>query len=391
MTEPSRRPISADGPPTRFETPPRWHEIEHPLTAMLHLGVMAAAIVTWSSGWWPITVVLWGVLAWMNHAALTRLHEAAHGTLSRSRVANEGLGILIGTASGTPLGVYRYVHAMHHAHLGRSRDPEFWPYSLPEISRGIRCLYAWSELLAGWIVTPLLYSVRTALAWPTLSRRRRRGLAAEWLLLVGVWTGLILTIGRLGWWEPFVVGHLVGAWLAGTLQTLRKFVEHLGMTGDTILSMTRTVSYRGGLGRAASRSQLHVDHHGTHHRWARIPFQRLPAATRIAYGDPSAGPVYPTHLHALRHMLPSLVDPRVGPQWGHFAAGSAVTTAPDGSSPNFAQNEHRGGWPKNRVRYTEILSVCPFAAAPGIRGPRENLRERDDPCGSACSVRRNSF
>jgi len=56
---------------------------------------------------------------------------------------------LVGTASLTPLSVYRYVHSMHHAHLGRPRDPEFWPYSLPEASRLVRVLYVALELSIG--------------------------------------------------------------------------------------------------------------------------------------------------------------------------------------------------------------------------------------------------
>ncbi|MFM2159360.1 MAG: hypothetical protein RLZZ124_1834, partial [Cyanobacteriota bacterium] len=51
--------------------------------------------------------------------ALTRLHESAHGMLSRSRALNEAQGILIGTLALTPLSVYRFVHARHHACLGR--------------------------------------------------------------------------------------------------------------------------------------------------------------------------------------------------------------------------------------------------------------------------------
>ena len=78
-------------------------------------------------------------------------------------------------------------------------------------------------------------------------------------------------------------GTLAVCWIAGSLQTVRKFTEHLGRFEDTILGMTRTVIYRGAIGAAASKSQLHVEHHGTHHRWAAIPYYNLPQATEIVY------------------------------------------------------------------------------------------------------------
>ena len=129
------------------------------------------------------------------------------------------------------------------------------------------------------------------------------------------WTSALTIVISNGWWTGFVVGFVVPAWAAGTVQTLRKFTEHLGMHGASILAMTRTVAYRGRVGRAASRSQLHVDHHGTHHRYARIPFTDLPEATEIVYGESEASPLFRSHLAAARDMLPHLLDPKVGPQW----------------------------------------------------------------------------
>ncbi|MBL8763075.1 MAG: fatty acid desaturase [Phycisphaerae bacterium] len=276
------------------------------------------------SAWLLALPPLWAVLAWLNHAELSRLHEAAHGMLARHRWANELLGVLIGTLSLTPLSVYRYVHHQHHAYLGGPRDPEFWPYNMPNAPRWLRLGYSWAELAVGWIVTPALYSLRTARAWGTIAPHQRRRLALEWTLLVVVWAAAIGLVAARGWWTIFAAAHLVPAWLTGIMQTIRKFTEHLGMHGDSILTMTRTVVYTGPVGRAASRSQLHVEHHGTHHRWARIPYHRLPEATRVVYGEEGSGPVFPTHWAAVRDMLPHLRDPRVGPQWRTPARPEAV-------------------------------------------------------------------
>ena len=289
--------------------------VGHLLAGVVHLGLIVACIAAWLGGWWPVSVVLWLSIAWMDHAALSRLHESAHHMLTRSPVVNELFGIMIGTFALTPLSVYRYVHTQHHAHLGREKDPEFWPYNLPAAPRWLRLSYAWLELLFGWIFTPLLYSLRTARAWPALSTIRRRRLWLEWILLVTCWVVFLLVIDATGTWEWFIVGHLVPTWSAGSVQTIRKFTEHLGRFGESVYDMTRTVVYTRVVGKAASRTQLHVEHHGTHHRWPKIPYHKLPDATPLAYDGQEQGRIYSSHWAAIRDMLPHLLNPRVGPQW----------------------------------------------------------------------------
>ena len=287
----------------------------HAVATMIHAAAIVFCITAWTSGYWPLCVVLWIVIAWMDHAMLVRLHEAAHRMLVRSGLANELLGIAIGTLSLTPLSVYRYVHGKHHAHLGREQDPEFRPYNQPESARWLRILYAWLELVFGWAFTPALYSIRTARAWPTLTKSLRTRLLLEWGILVGAWYIVLIVVTFTQTWSWFLVGHFIPAWLAGTLQTIRKFTEHLGKSGDTIFEMTRTVSYVGPIGLAASRSQMHVDHHAIHHRWARIPYLKLPQATSIVFNGTDHIETFPNHFAAVWDMLPHLWDPRVGPQW----------------------------------------------------------------------------
>jgi fatty acid desaturase len=291
---------------------PAWHSGWLLASPVVHLGAMAASVAAWERGWWPVLMLAWGVTVWMNHVALTRLHEAAHGALARTRLVNEVHGIVVGTAALIPLSVYRYVHARHHAHLGGPRDPEFWPYSLPAMPRWVRVGYAWLELTLGWLVTPLLYSVRTGLSWASVSRGQRQRVLLEWGILIGAWATVLWAVSTMGWIEPFVIAFVVPAFGAGVFQTFRKFIEHLGMHGDTIQTMTRSVVYRRAAGRLASASQLHVDHHGTHHRHARIPYYDLPGHTERVYGEART---FASHWEALVDMLPSLLDPKVGPQW----------------------------------------------------------------------------
>ncbi|GAB4552603.1 MAG: hypothetical protein Tsb0013_14940 [Phycisphaerales bacterium] len=286
------------------------------LVIALHLACYACCALAWDAGLWWIALLLWIPIAWGNHAALTRLHEAVHGTLHpRSRTLNEVHGVAIGVASLIPLNVYRYVHARHHAHLGNPRDPEFWPYSLPSAPRAQRIVYAWTELLLGWPFTSLLYSVRTGLSWGEVPGRLRGRIVAEWALALVVWTTVPVLCARLGVLDLFLVAFVGPSWLTGVAQTLRKFVEHMGLHGETIADMTRTVVYERTPGRVASRSQMHVDHHAAHHRWARIPFLDLPEATARVYEGEHEAHVFPSHLSALLDTLPHLLDPKLGPAW----------------------------------------------------------------------------
>ena len=287
----------------------------HVLAGIVHLILILVCVVAWTIGFWQVSVLLWFAIAWMDHASLSRLHESAHRMLFRSFIANELAGIFIGTLALTPLSVYRYVHTQHHAHLGREKDPEFWPYNQPGSPRWLRLTYAWLELTFGWIFTPWLYSIRTIRAWHSLSPGKRKRLVVEWGVLVGFWAAFLFTVACTQTWEWFLVGHLAPTWIAGSVQTVRKFTEHLGRFGETVYDMTRTVEYAQPVGRAASRSQLHVDHHGTHHRWPRIPYHMLPEATKLTFHEETQGRTYSSHLAAICEMLPYLADPKLGPQW----------------------------------------------------------------------------
>jgi fatty acid desaturase len=99
----------------------------------------------------------------------------------------------------------------------------------------------------------------------------------------------------------------------------RKYVEHVGLTGDGPAGLTRTVVGRGPLGRVLSALLFHEPYHGVHHLYAGLPSGRLPGfAAELPPTDP-ADParrlVFPSYRAALLDLLRGLADPRVGPQW----------------------------------------------------------------------------
>ena len=65
-----------------------------------------------------------------------------------------------------------------------------------------------------------------------------------------------------------------------------------------------------------SYSMQHVDHHGTHHRYAKIPCYNLPLATEFVYRKGTANHlIFLTYLSAFWDMVKILGDPKAGSQW----------------------------------------------------------------------------
>jgi fatty acid desaturase len=300
----------------------RWHAIDatelllhHAFLAMLGLA-MAGAVGAWMLGHWPLTIVCWLIAGHLGHNKSILFHETAHGTLHPSRRVNELLGIFYGSLFLVPLTVYRYAHREHHFHLARPCDPELWPFTVPGISRPLRILAAASELCLALVYVPILFVRAIVVGRRDISRSQWKRIAAEYAICAAVWTTKLTVVMVLGWWEWFTVGYLVPLLVAANLQTLNKYVEHLGLFGDTALTSTRTVADHRRLGNAFSLTLLHVNYHGTHHRYPKIPYYHLPAATEYVYrrGE-AATPIYPSYAAALWETLRSLGNPRVGQQW----------------------------------------------------------------------------
>jgi fatty acid desaturase len=298
----------------------RGHNIVHPLFNLALVLGMLAAILTWKAGLWPLTILCWCITAHIGHSKLIAFHEASHGTLNTKWRVNELQGIVLGTTIFVPLSVYRFVHGQHHAYIGTPNDLELWPFVNPEVSRSKRILAAIGELFFGFFYTPVvfLHGIITARRIPPAQLRR---IKLEYALVVVVWTTVFVVLTRYGWWEEFLVGYFAQALIAGNLQTVRKFTEHMGLLGDTILTVTRTVVDKSHYGEAMSKSMLRIDYHGTHHRYAKVPYFNLPEATPYVYdGQVETVPIYPSYISAMWEMVKTLGNPRVGKQWTTLGA-----------------------------------------------------------------------
>jgi hypothetical protein len=110
--------------------------------------------------------------------------------------------------------------------------------------------------------------------------------------------------------------YLAPAVLAANLQSWRKYIEHVGLTGSTVNSSTRSIVSEGLLGRLVSLTLLHEPYHGVHHQQAGLPHPELPRfVSKLKPMTPDEHSPYPSYRHALLDLLRSLADPHVGAQW----------------------------------------------------------------------------
>ena len=287
---------------------------------LLVFGLVLAEValaVTVHSGLIWLTVPLVLVVSHLMHGVLIGLHEAAHGLLRKNRGFNEFDGVVIGALSFMSFSLYRVVHQTHHAHLTTERDYEFWPLSQTSMPRWKRRLAAFFELNFGLFYSPFVF-LRAFLCSPSpvRSKRVRRRIWAELALSFVTWILIVWAISTFGLWKYFIWMYLAPALLAANLQSWRKYIEHVGMTGDTVNSSTRSIVAKSWLGRLVAFTLLHEPFHGVHHQRAGLPHSVLPQhVEKLQPKNLGERPPYRGYRYALIELLRCLANPRVGPQW----------------------------------------------------------------------------
>ena len=231
-------------------------------------------------GWYWAAVLLVLTASHLMHGQLIAFHEASHGLLRNNRRLNEIDGVLIGALSFMSFSLYRAAHQSHHAHLGTERDEELWPFVITRMPRWRRIGAAFLELNGGIFFTPFLF-FRTFLrsGSPIRNMKLRRRIWKEIALMSAIWIALIAAVTWLGIWKYFLWMYLAPAVLAGNLQSWRKYIEHVGLTGSTVNSSTRSIVSEGLVGKIVSLTLLHEPYHGVHHRFSGLPHAELPAHT----------------------------------------------------------------------------------------------------------------
>ena len=277
-------------------------------------GALIAAVY-WEIYWLAVPLVL--IASHFMHGILIGFHEASHGMLRNSRRLNEIDGVIIGTLSLTSFSLYRAAHQTHHAFLSTQRDEELWPFVDPTVPRWARLLAAFLELTVGLVFTPFLF-IRTFFRAnsPIRNKRVRRRIWIEFIAIVVVWTSILTIFTLTGAWKYFFWVYLAPGALAANMQSVRKYIEHVGMTGETINGCTRSIVADTWLGKVISFTLLHEPYHGVHHQHAGLPHSKLPAfAHKLEPRAPGERPPFRSYGHAFVDLIHCLADPRVGPQW----------------------------------------------------------------------------
>jgi fatty acid desaturase len=297
----------------------RLHDFEHwpasrlwpMLVLSLVLGIVTSLLPL---AYWPLLFVLWPAMGTVIFVFLLAFHDASHERLHPVRWMNEAYGHIVGSLMFIPLNVFRYTHARHHASLGAPNDPELWPFNLLEIPRSIRVMAAFGELVFGFLYTPLLFFRSVAVG--QLSSRERARIVRGYVACLVTWAAIFSFVYYFDLWRLFLITAVVPMMISGQLQSLTKFTQHLGLHGHTVLGLTRTIVDRRLAAELISSAMFYGDYHGTHHRYAKIPYYNLPPATPFALRNAKEEcPVFHNRTSALVDMLPCLADPKVGPQW----------------------------------------------------------------------------
>lgn len=308
-------------PPTeQLIEPPSPHWVSRAafpiLAAAFFLNQAALGVAVYLGSIW-IVVPLALTASHLMHGLLIGFHEASHGLLRKTRRLNEIDGMIIGVFSLTSFSLYRAAHQLHHAYLATERDVELWPFVIPGMPRWVRVIAAALELGLGLFFTPFLF-IRTFLrrGSPIRNKKLRRRIWAEFALTAGVWVCLLAAVSWWGVWKYFLWMYLAPAFLASNMQSWRKYIEHVGLTGSTVNSSTRSIVSGGLLGRFVAFTLLHEPYHGVHHRHAGLPHAELPLrASELEPQNPGEVSPFPSYRHALMDLFRSLPDPRAGAQW----------------------------------------------------------------------------
>lgn len=268
-----------------------------------------------ASLWFAVPLVL--IAGHLMHGASVAFHEASHGLLRRNRILNEVDGMIIGTLSFMSFSLYRAAHQMHHMHLSTERDEELWPFIHPDKPRWVRILAAFLELTVGLFFLPVLFlRIFLRSGSPIRSKKVRRRIWKEYALMAVVWTAIGFAVAHWHAGKYFLWMYALPSFFAGNLQSWRKYIEHVGLTGSTVNSSTRSIVAHGLGGKLVAFTLLHEPYHGVHHLHMALPHAELPArASALQPQTREEMHPFANYRQALVHLLRSLADPRVGAQW----------------------------------------------------------------------------
>jgi fatty acid desaturase len=300
-----------------------------PMVSAAFYSCQALLAYSISQGWVWLTIPLVLLVSHFMHGLLIAFHESTHGSLRKHRLANDIDGVLMGIFSFTSFTLYRALHQKHHVNLATEKDVELWPYVDVKSPLWARRLAAFIELNFGMLFIPFLFW-RGFFAKDSQIRNRkvRRRIWAELVLTVVFWIVALSAVAYFEVWPWFFLNYLIPGFIAGNLQSWRKYIEHVGLSGNTPRSATRSIVADTWAGRAMSVTLLHEPLHGIHHIRSGLPHFELPQHTEwLEPSEDGDTAPFPNYRAAFKDLIQRLPDPRVGGQWNRVGASETGETS----------------------------------------------------------------
>jgi hypothetical protein len=171
-------------------------------------------------------------------------------------------------------------------------------------------VFAWIDLcfslIGGSIVYGRIFFHKES---PLKNRAIRRAIRGEYLAIVMIWGTVFALIQYFDVWAGFVRIWLIPVMIAGVMQSVRKFTEHLGMSSFDPLLGTRTVLGTNWFTRFCTFANFDIFIHGPHHRHPRVAHNQLgrKMSDYMAANPDTSYPVYGSYAQAAWSMLPYLL------------------------------------------------------------------------------------
>lgn len=275
----------------RFQEPvTRTAVLQFATTVTPLLALLAAMHAGLALGWWPVLVLVLPA-AGLVVRAFALQHDCGHGSLFRSRRANDAVGRLCSLFTLTPYGQWRRQHAGHHAvwndldHRDRGADIYSTCATVAEyraMSRWRRLGYraARHPLVTQLLVPPLIFLAfyRIPFDAPPAWRRERRGVHLTNLALAAFYGGQSALLGFVPMASVLLVvmvpASIAGVWLFSVQHRFEgvRWSRHAewdpvaaSLEGSSFLQLPRILRWF-----TASLGFHHV-----HHLAPRIPNHRL--------------------------------------------------------------------------------------------------------------------
>lgn len=247
-------------------------------------------------------------------------HECVHLSLSSSRRFNVWLGRYCGMITVIPFTLFRATHLTHHASMSTPRDYELWPYCDPKYSRRFRSTFAVLDLVLATITAPVIYGRIFFSDCSVMSRRERQSALWEYGLSAVFWSALSGIIAWLLISDRLLETQLSVWWIAplclsASMNTVRKMIEHIGLSSTDYLMGTRTVLPGNAVTRAVSYFNFAINIHGPHHRHGAAKYFELESKLEecLSRQPEATATIFPTYTAAAWSTLKDVLhNPGVG-------------------------------------------------------------------------------